>query len=269
MSLSSAQRVFLESTASVDPEGHKPVILCLHQIFGSVYTWRHIMQPLANATGCDVIAYDRVTWGFTERPTQWEEGKNPYTQEASCEFILKFLSCLGYANKKIVFVGSSAGCAISSYLSIKYPHIAFALIFLGPSIKLEDQGPPPIACTILGSFPVKLFLKYFISKNLPSQALFHDAKSIPDWETAITPYYTTPSTLPNYYESISFLMKYFIPLEILPHKNELQNIPILFMVGDDDKYTTCDVNKSIFEEIKLNSPSDSIMEFKKMDDDHY
>src|SRR2546430_945567 len=94
--LPSIQRVFLESiVSSSDPEGrfvevngiqtyyklaipethqqllqqkqlipnepNKPVILLLHQILGNQYTWRHQMQPLANATGCHVIAYDRPT----------------------------------------------------------------------------------------------------------------------------------------------------------------------------------------------------------------
>ncbi|CAH1764762.1 12295_t:CDS:2 [Entrophospora sp. SA101] len=291
MSPSSAQRVLLKSIASADPEGRfeivddiqtfykiaipqqeeqkqnlhvnsnnnvdsdKPVILCLHQIFGNLYTWRHLMQPLANATGCHVIAYDRVCFGFTERPIQWEEGKNPYTQEASCEFVLRFLSCLGYANKKIIFVGSSAGSAISCYLSIKYPHIAFALIFL---------GPPSIICKIIGSFLGKLILKFFLRTSFPAQSLYNDVKSIPDWETVVKPCYRVPLTLPNFYESVAFLMKYFIPLEILPHKNVLQKIPILFMIGDNDTYTKYDAHINVFEEIKLGSSSDSILEFKAL-----
>ncbi|CAJ0633611.1 13520_t:CDS:2 [Entrophospora sp. SA101] len=289
MSLSSSQRVFLESIASADPEGRfvivdgiqtfykisvpqqeekkeelqhvnnndntnpdKPVILCLHHILGDLYEWKYIVQPLANATGCHVIAYDRISFGLTERPIQWEKDKNPYTQEALCEFILKFLSCLGYADKKIVFVGASAGGAISSYLSIKYPHITFALIHICPAIKVEDQG----------SFPGRLVLKYYLSRELPSRLLYYDVKSIPDWETVIRPHYRVQLTLPNFYEAISFQLKYFTPLEILPHKNVLQKIPTLFIVGNDDKYTTCDAHKKVFEEIESNSPSDSILEFK-------
>nr|CAG8608561.1 15773_t:CDS:2 [Entrophospora candida] len=299
MSLPSAQRVFLESIASADPEGRfvivddiqtfykisvpqqeekkeelqhvnnndntnpdKPVILCLHHILGDLYEWKYIMQPLANATGCHVIAYDRISFGLTERPIQWEKDKNPYTQEALCEFILKFLSCLGYADKKIVFVGASAGGAISSYLSIKYPHITFALIHVCPAIKVEDQGPPPIACMILGSFLGKLVLKYYLSREVPSRLLYYDVKSIPDWETVIRPHYRVQLTLPNFYEAFSFQLKYFTPLEILPHKNVLQKISTLFIVGSDDKYTTCDAHKKVFEEIESNSPSDSILEFK-------
>src|ERR1043166_1374710 len=70
----------LQQQQPIPNESNKPVILLLHQIFGNLYTWKNHMQPLADATGCHVIAYDRPTFGFTERPTQWEEGKNPYTQ---------------------------------------------------------------------------------------------------------------------------------------------------------------------------------------------
>ncbi|CAH1760780.1 7444_t:CDS:2 [Entrophospora sp. SA101] len=292
MSLPSIQRVFLESISSVDRDGHfvivdgiqtfyklsipqnqhgllednvnhnKPVIVCLHQVFGNLYTWKHQMQPLADATGCHVIAYDRPAFGFTERITQWEEGKNPYTQEAACEFLLKFLSSTGYGGRRFVFMGSSAGAAISSYVAIKYPQIVYALILIAPSLKAEDQGPPPISCTILGTFPGRLFLKAALYKNLPMLTLYNDVNTISDWETVVKPCYRTPLTLPNFYEAASYIMRYFIPLEILPHKHILQRLPILYITGENDKYTSFENHQQIFEDLRSNSPPNAILQFK-------
>jgi pimeloyl-ACP methyl ester carboxylesterase len=130
----------LQQQQPVPNEPNKPVILLLHQIFGNLYTWKDLMQPLADATGCHVIAYDRPTFGFTERPTQWEEGKNPYTQLASVDFATQLVLNLGYNGKKIAFIGVSTGAAISCAVAIKYPNLVHSLCLLGPSLAPEDQG---------------------------------------------------------------------------------------------------------------------------------
>ncbi|PKC56049.1 alpha/beta-hydrolase [Rhizophagus irregularis] len=257
-----SHRQLIQKKQLVPNEPNKPVILLLHQNLGNQYTWRHLMQPLADATGCHVIAYDRITFGFTERPTQWEEGKNPYTQEASVEFALQFVNNLGYGEKKIVFVGVSAGAAISCTIAIRYPHLVHSLCLLGPSISPDDQGPPPIGRHILGSAPGRLFLKAALYRYLPLTTLYHDPDSIPDWETVVKPNYRVPLTLPNFYESLSWLMKYFVPLEILPHKRYLAQVPMLYISGDDDKYLHIDKHREIFDDIISVAPSDAKIEFK-------
>ncbi|RIA80756.1 Alpha/Beta hydrolase protein [Glomus cerebriforme] len=295
--LPSIQRVFLESiVSSSDPEGrfievngiqtfyklaipqihqqllqnqrlipnepNKPVILLLHHILGNQYTWRYHLQPLADATGCHVIAYDRPTFGFTERPTEWENGKNPYTQEASVEFALQLVFNLGYTEKKIAFVGVSSGAAISSFVAIKYPHLVHSLCLLGASLTPEDQGPPPVGRHILGSAPGRLFLKAALYRYLPLTSLYHDTNSIPDWETVVKPNYRVPLTFPNFYESLSWLMKYFVPLEVLPNKEYLARVPILYITGDDDRYLHVDRHKEIFDDIASVAPQNAILEYK-------
>ncbi|GBC05550.1 hypothetical protein RclHR1_06290005 [Rhizophagus clarus] len=295
--LPSIQRVFLESiVSSSDPEGHfvevngiqtfyklampeshrqllqkkqlipnepnKPVILLLHQILGNQYTWRHHLQPLADATGCHVIAYDRVSFGFTERPLHWEDGKNPYTQEASVEFAIQLVFNLGYGGKKIVFVGVSTGAAISCVIAIRYPHLVHSLCLLGPSLSHDDQGPPPIGRHILGSAPGRLFLKAALYRYLPLPSLYHDTNSIPDYETAVKPIYRVPLTLPNFYESFSWLMKYFVPLDILQYKRHLTQVPMLYLIGDDDKYLHADKHKEIFDDIASVAPPNAKIEMK-------
>jgi len=220
------------------------------------------MQPLADATGCHVIAYDRPTFGFTERPIQWEEGKNPYTQKACCEFVLNFLSSIGYGNRKVIFVGASAGTSISSYIAIKYPQIVYALIFVAPTLRDHDQGPPPDACTILGTFPGRLFLKAALYKNIPLVTLYNDVNTIPDWETAVKPCYRMPLTLPNFYEAVAFIMKYFVPLDVLSNIHLVSRFPILYISGDNDKYTRMEVHQQIVENLRSTAPPDGIIEFK-------
>ncbi|CAG8642405.1 8828_t:CDS:2 [Acaulospora morrowiae] len=258
-------QIFLQNQMPLPNEPHKPVILCLHHMLGNLYTWRNIIQPLADATGCHVISYDRISFGFTERPTQWEENNNPYTQEANVEFVVQFLEQLGYGGRKVVFMGVSSGASISCALAIKYPHIVHSLILLGPAIRHEDQGPPSMARHILGSLPGRLYLKAILYRSLPYTKLYHNPESIPDWESVMKPSYRAPLTLPNFYEAFSWLMKYFQPLEILGYKHILQQLPICYITGDDDKYTHLDIHKQVFNELKLNAPENAMMEFYVLD----
>jgi hypothetical protein len=65
-----------------------PTVLLVHGFNGSTFSWRSTMQPLADATGCRVIAFDRPPFGLAERPLSWgEPGQelqyNPYSLEGS------------------------------------------------------------------------------------------------------------------------------------------------------------------------------------------
>jgi len=40
----------------------------VHGFGGGAFAWRNIMQPLADAAGCRVIAFDRPAFGKPMRP---------------------------------------------------------------------------------------------------------------------------------------------------------------------------------------------------------
>jgi pimeloyl-ACP methyl ester carboxylesterase len=105
-------------------------------------------------------------------------------------------------------------------------------------------------------------LKAALYRNLPHTGLYYDIKSIPDWETIVKPNYRVPLTLPYFFESCSWLMKYFLPLEILPNKNILSKMPILYIAGANDTYLHIDKHKKIYDEIALVAPPNAKMEFK-------
>ncbi|CAG9465640.1 unnamed protein product [Pedinophyceae sp. YPF-701] len=42
-------------------------VMLLHGFGGGVFSWRHVMQPLADSTGLPVVAFDRPGFGLTER----------------------------------------------------------------------------------------------------------------------------------------------------------------------------------------------------------
>jgi hypothetical protein len=63
----------------------EPVFILLHGFGASTFSWREVMDPLAEVG--TVIAYDRPAFGLTERPLEWE-GTNPYSQESNINLLL-------------------------------------------------------------------------------------------------------------------------------------------------------------------------------------
>ncbi|KAG9301249.1 hypothetical protein G9A89_012632 [Geosiphon pyriformis] len=244
----------------------RTVILLLHHFMGNLYTWRHLMQPIADTTGIPVVAYDRPAFGFTERLTRWDEAENPYTQQASVDFAMTLLSNLGFDGRKVVIIGVSGGGSLGSAITIKYAGWIKALILLCPAIRPQDQGPPPVACHILGSAPGRLFVKAALYQYLPFTLFYHHAESIPNWETVVKPAYRVPLTLPNFYESVSYLMKHFRPLEIYQNRNILHQTPVLYIAGKNDRYMPGDLHRQVYEEMVNGAPPGTVFEFQCLEE---
>ncbi|CAG8651144.1 10067_t:CDS:2 [Ambispora leptoticha] len=255
--LPSIQRVFLRSVAAEDPEGRFTIVRNIQTYY----------KPLADTTGLPVVAYDRPAFGFTERLTTWEENNNPYTQQSCLDFLIELLRNIGYGDRKVVIMGTSSGGAIASALAIKYPGYVLAIVLLCPALRPEDQGPPPLARHILTSLPGRLFLKAALYQYIPLTSLYHNAETIPQWETVIRPAYRVPLTLPNFYESVNNVMRYFVPLEILENRQALlRNTPILYITGNNDKYTSEEIHRQIAADMTSNMPEGAVFEFHVLPD---
>ncbi|KAJ7951853.1 Alpha/beta hydrolase-like [Quillaja saponaria] len=86
-------------------------IVLVHGFGGGVFSWRHVMGPLAWQIGCTVAAFDRPGWGLTSRPRQedWQEKDlpNPYRLETQVDLLLAFCSEMGFSS--VVLVGHDDG----------------------------------------------------------------------------------------------------------------------------------------------------------------
>lgn len=74
-----------QNLESVGPVGQVGIVL-VHGFGGGVFSWRHVMDSLAQQSNCTVVAFDRPGWGLTSRLRQeeWEEKDlpNPYKLES-------------------------------------------------------------------------------------------------------------------------------------------------------------------------------------------
>lgn len=107
----------------------EPVFILLHGFGASTFSWREVMEPLAEMG--TVIAYDRPAFGLTERPLAWE-GANPYTQESNIELLLGLMDTLDV--EQAVLMGNSAGGTIATAFTLTYPERVTALIEVDAAI---------------------------------------------------------------------------------------------------------------------------------------
>eukprot|EP00798_Chlamydomonas_sp_ICE-L_P000009 gene9-12818_t len=126
-------------------------IVLVHSFGGGVFSWRHIMEPLANECGCRVIAFDRPGFGLTSRPTvtNGDNISNPYSVASQAQLLLKLAAALGL--EKVVLVSHADGClltmrAVSHAASAAawYPTDTSDLLRQGRSQQLHQMGLPPI-----------------------------------------------------------------------------------------------------------------------------
>jgi pimeloyl-ACP methyl ester carboxylesterase len=122
-----------------------PAVLLSHHFYGSVPTWRHVMDDL----GDDhlVAAFDRPGFGLTERkPRRDWNGDNPYTRASAATIGWELLDHLDV--EEAVLVGSSAGGTNVLEMYARQPERVKALVLLSPAIT-GDVGPPDFLRPVL------------------------------------------------------------------------------------------------------------------------
>ncbi|REC43180.1 alpha/beta fold hydrolase [Chryseobacterium sp. 5_R23647] len=112
----------------------KPTIVFLHDSLGSVQLWRDFPEKLAEATQCNVLAYDRLGYGKSF-PMITHERENNY-MELEADILNDLLSELNI-NDAILF-GHSDGGTIALIAASKYPEKVKAVICEAGHIFVED-----------------------------------------------------------------------------------------------------------------------------------
>lgn len=128
-----------------------PAVVLLHHFFGSVMTWRHVLDGLAPVAR--VAAFDRPGFGLTERPPRhrWN-GRHPYTRTTAADLTVALMDHLGF--ERAVLVGSSAGGTIALETVARHRDRVAGLVLLSPAIT-GDVGPPAQWRPLLGALPAR------------------------------------------------------------------------------------------------------------------
>ena len=92
-----------------EPQSLKPSIVLLHEGLGSIKQWRQVPEVLHQATGLNVIAFDRFGYGQSSlRPSPWPV---QFMHEEADFFLPALLSALSI--KDFILLGHSDGASIA------------------------------------------------------------------------------------------------------------------------------------------------------------
>ena len=124
-----------------------PVAILLHGFGGSSFSFRGILEPMADALGTCAIAFDRPAFGFTSRPVPpscgyWHEardGRNPYTLAAAVEITFRVADALA-PGKPLVLIGHSAGAEVAVAAALARPDRVAALVLIAPAVAMETTS---------------------------------------------------------------------------------------------------------------------------------
>jgi len=141
-----------KSPISSGTSGGEGVVL-IHGFGGGVFSWRNIMQPLADACNMSVVAFDRPGFGLTSRPPSPHihdnaggdgggggGGHSPYTIQSHVALALHVARRLGI--QRAVFVGAGDGALVALMAAAQIVH----------NLDLQMNFPPGSLADI-GSVP--------------------------------------------------------------------------------------------------------------------
>ncbi len=109
----------------------KPALVLIHGSFLSTFSWRYVMQPLAEYGM--VVAFDRCAFGRTSRPLIFGQHdsigtNNPYSPEGQADMTMALLDSLGI--EKALLVGNSTGGTIALLTALRYPERVQGLVLV-------------------------------------------------------------------------------------------------------------------------------------------
>ena len=210
----------------------EPVWVLLHGFGASVFSWREVIEPLAE-TG-RVIPFDRPAFGLTARPMPGEwGGENPYGTEAQVALTVALLDQLGV--DRAVLVGNSAGGTVALLTALQHPERVQALVLVDAAIYTRGGAPgwlrPLLATPQLRRLGPLLLRTFPARGEALIRLAWHDpAKITPE----VLDGYRKPLRVENWDRALYELMLATEVPDLAGRLPEVR-VPVLVMTGDDDR----------------------------------
>lgn len=215
------------------PAPSTPTLLLLHGFAASTYSWREVMDPLAQ--GAAVVAFDRPAFGLTERPMPGEwQGQSPYSPEVQADLTVGLMDALGI--DRAILVGNSAGGTTAMLTALRHPERVQALVLVDAAIYAGGSRFPAWVQPLLAS-PQMRRLGPLFARAIQrwgeefGRSAWHDpSRFTPEiWQG-----YTKPLQAENWDRALWELTIASHPLDLPDRFGEL-DLPILVVTGDDDR----------------------------------
>jgi pimeloyl-ACP methyl ester carboxylesterase len=223
--------------------------ILLHGFGASVYSWREVMEPLAQYGR--VIAYDRPAFGLTSRPMAgaWE-GESPYSLASNAKLVIDLMDALDVEDA--VLVGNSAGGTVSVAAALDHPSRIRALILVDPAV--GGEGAPSMWYRPLLETPQMRHLGPLLVRSIADSGddtirlAWHDPSKVTD---AIIAGYRKPLQAINWE---SALYEFTIaPRIAINDRLGAINLPVLIVTGDDDRIVPTENSIRLKDDIPASS----------------
>lgn len=221
-------------------------IILIHGFGGGVFSWRHIMSPLARQTGCSVVAFDRPGWGLTSRPcrTEWEEKKMPNPYELQSQVNLLFSFCRELGLSSVVLVGHDDGGLLAlmaaeraqSCRDVQQVEVK-GVVLVG--VSLTREVVPAFARillhTSLGQHMLRPLLRTEISQVANRRAWFNATKLTSD----VLDLYKAPLCVEGWDKALREVSKLSSSSVLSAHNatellKKIKDLPVLIAAGAED-----------------------------------
>ncbi|MGD8626771.1 MAG: alpha/beta hydrolase [Anaerolineae bacterium] len=225
----------------------EPALLLLHGFAASTFSWREVIDPLAETA--TVVAFDRPAFGLTQRPLpgQWQ-GQNPYTAEAQAGLTVGLMDELGL--DRAVLIGNSAGGSVALLTALRYPERVQALVLVDAAVYGGGSRFPawlkPLLRTPqarrLGPLAVRAIQDWGLDFG---RSAWHDPSRItPEiWEG-----YTRPLQAQDWDRALWELTVAGHDLGLDERLDEV-GVPVLVITGDDDRIVPTELSVRLAGEL--------------------
>ena len=119
---------------TIETSKDKPAIVFLHDSLGCVALWRDFPKKVSEATGCNVLVYDRLGYGKSD-PMATFERQSDYL-EIEADFLMELLAVMQLSN--VILLGHSDGGSIALITAAKYSSVVNGVICEAAHIFVED-----------------------------------------------------------------------------------------------------------------------------------
>lgn len=176
-----------------------PALVMLHGFLSNTRSWDRITPALA--TDHRVVAYDRPSFGLTDRPLpgDWPTGRNPYTPDAQVRQLLALLDAEGI--DRAVLVGNSAGGTVAVNFALQHPDRVAGLVLISPAIYAGGGAPDWIKPLLfspqlerIGPVLVNGFIESLASSDIGFTGAWYDPSRVTDADRAA---YYAPARIGN------------------------------------------------------------------------